>query len=60
MDWGVIMKFDRNALIMKTSEGYKEEDARCSAYDINTGKCNDTNKGCDCCASFNIDILLDK
>lgn len=54
------MKFDRSALVMKTAEGYNEEDARCSAYDTNTGKCKDTNEGCDCCASSHISMLLDE
>lgn len=54
------MKLDDSALIMKTAVNYKEEDAGCSAYNANTGKCEDTNKGCDCCASSAINMLLDE
>ena len=45
---------------MQTAEEYSEEDARCGDYDVSTGKCKGTDQGCDCYASFDINMLLDK
>lgn len=54
------MKRDSSTLIMKTAVNYNEDAARCGAYAVSTDNCKDSNKGCDCCASFDITMLLDE